>query len=248
MPVEQNLPGYFKTFSDELDVIKDRVRNIIGSTHWGADGSHKEAILQAVLANFIPKKYSIGSGFVISDDGHECSKQIDIIVYDNSSPTFFQYCDFVIIPIHYVKAVIEVKTNIGKGDQLNKALANLFSAQKLINKSADELYTGIFSYEYGEIRAENAKAISRNIFQKISEFYTLKFKDLGYNQKNFLERCILTSICINNQFYGLYWNEHEVENCKFGIYHTEKQSFNFFVSNLLNTLDKDIVNNSKQLW
>lgn len=60
-------------------------------------------------------------------------------------------------------------------------------------------------------------------------------------------RKALSALCINQKLYGLNWNEDFHGPSKFGIYKTEQESFNFFVSNLLNSLDMT-VNASKTLW
>lgn len=243
MPIEQNLPKYFKSFNDELNVVKDRVRSIIGNRHWASDGSHKEVILQDVIRRFLPSKFEITSGFIISDDGNTVSKQLDIIIYENCSPVFFKSANFVIIPKNYVKAVIEVKTNINNGDQFKNSLENLLEVQKILLKGSDEIYTGLFSYDYTSIEEKDGNIIAEEIFTKISGFYNEVVQDV--NNVEFLKKFALTSLCINGHIYGLHWNGPEQENPRFGIYETKENSFNFFISNLLNTLDNK---NSGRLW
>ena len=34
-----------ESITKELDTVKDRVRRLIGSSHWGEEGKYKEAIL-----------------------------------------------------------------------------------------------------------------------------------------------------------------------------------------------------------
>lgn len=243
LPEERSLPNYYKSFAKELDVVKNRVRNIIGSAHWASDGSHKEIVLQDILRRFIPKRYSISSGFVVSDDGQQSSKQIDILIYDIDSPLLFTSSNFVIIPRHYVRAVIEVKTDTGRGNQLQKALDTLYSVQNILNRTSDSIYTGIFSYSHNGLKEDNVNTVVPQIHTKISRFYN------GLNNLTFdIRRHTLTSMCINRKIYGLHWNGLADTEPKFGFYNTKENSFNFFMSNLLNTLDGALVGQSKRLW
>ncbi|USK30842.1 hypothetical protein LIT32_12395 [Bacillus sp. CMF21] len=241
MPIAQSLPNYFQSFSSELDIIKNRVRDIIGDKHWASDGSHKEVILKDVLRKFIPSKYEIGSGFILDEQGRS-SKQIDILIYDNNSPVFFRSDDFVILPRTYVRCIIEVKTDLNKGNAFYKALENLKSAQEVLNKKPSELYSAIFSYDYNNIENKDITEVGKDIFKKISDFY--KTNTITDNTV-FLKKNALTSICINRHIYGLHWNE--IKDPVFGIYDTRIDSFNFFVSNLLNSLDNRISHIDK-LW
>lgn len=242
----QSLPSYYKSFSEEIEVVKDRVRNIIGPNHWASDGSHKEAVLKEILSKFLPSEYEISSGFIVDDEG-KSSKQIDIIIYKNSSPVLFRSPDFVIIPREYVKAIIEVKTDLG-GRSLISALNNLYSAQKIMNKSSQHIHTAIFAYDYNRnvnrVREQDIDEIGKGIFDVIFNFYRKKETIIT---EEFLRKYSLSALCVNQKLYGLNWNGDFHKPSKFGIYKTKQDSFNFFVSNLLNSLDMT-VNASKTLW
>ena len=41
-----------KSITEELDVVKNRIRNLIGNRHWGEEGRYKEAILKNILRKF----------------------------------------------------------------------------------------------------------------------------------------------------------------------------------------------------
>jgi len=249
LPVERSLPKYYQSFSKELEVTKDRVRNIIGSAHWISDGTHKEAILQDVLKRFIPQKYAISSGFILSNDGETCSKQLDIIIYDQASPVLFNSSNFVIIPAQYVRAVIEVKTSLSTVSKLIDALENLYTIQSIMDKSSDNVYFGIFSFGYQHFSNIGPEAVAQKLFTSIKEFYRNKrLQDTRLTDLHFLQRRTLTSLCMNGQLYGLHWNDSTQREPEFGLYDTEEQSFNFFVSNLLSTLDNNAINLSKPLW
>ncbi|TCP54627.1 hypothetical protein EV586_104248 [Tumebacillus sp. BK434] len=247
MSIVRDLPNYFRSFAEELNTTKNRVRNLIGETHWASDGSHKEAILRETLRKFLPSKYEIGSGFIIDDSGNSSSKQIDILIYDNASPVIFRSSEFVIVPRHYVKAVIEVKTDIYYKTQRESAFENLYSAQTILNDDTNDVYTAIFAYDYKDIETKSMHGVSEHIVTRISEFYIRKFEELNsrstVSKEMFLRKYSLSSFCINQQLYGLHWKNQR--HPEFGIYNTEEKSFNFFVSNLLNTMDSKV---SGRLW
>ncbi|MFF2089847.1 DUF6602 domain-containing protein [Paenibacillus sp. NPDC058174] len=249
MPVERSLPNYYQSFSKELEVTKDRVRNIIGKAHWASDGTHKEAILQDVLKRFIPQKYAISSGFILSNDGATCSKQLDIIIYDQASPLLFNSSNFVIIPDQYVRAIIEVKTSLSVGAKLTDALENLYKVQTIMDRYSDNVYFGIFSFGYQDYSNIGPETVAQRLFAQIAKFYQNKrLQDTYLSNLEYLQRRTLTSLCMNGQLYGLHWNDSSQRDPEFGFYNTEEQSFNFFVSNLLSTLDNNAITLSKPLW
>lgn len=109
MIVRRNLVRYHQSIAEELQSVKNRARDIIGNSHWGEDGAHKETILRKVLQTHIPESFSVSKGFVCYPNG-ESSTQIDILITDRSKPTLFKEGEFVIVTPDSVKAIIEVKT------------------------------------------------------------------------------------------------------------------------------------------
>lgn len=86
--------AYHKSIAAEFKAYENRVRNLIGSNHWGEEGRFKEIILANYLKRVLPKHLSVGTGFVKNVDG--ITAQIDIIIYDNTFPVLFSEGDFVI--------------------------------------------------------------------------------------------------------------------------------------------------------
>lgn len=74
-----NYLEYQKSISSELISIKDRLRNFIDDHHWPEDGRYKEIILSDILRKHLPKSVSVGTGFIVCEQG--LSTQIDIIIY-----------------------------------------------------------------------------------------------------------------------------------------------------------------------
>lgn len=44
-----NIQDFQQSITQELDVIKNRVRSLIGDAHWGEEGRYKEIILQKII-------------------------------------------------------------------------------------------------------------------------------------------------------------------------------------------------------
>ena len=108
MPIRTDFFGYHKSIAQELEATKDRVRQLIGSTHWETDGEHKEAIIRKVLRNHLPESVRIGKGFVCFES--HTSTQIDVLITAVDKPTLFKDGELVLVTPDAVHAVIEVKT------------------------------------------------------------------------------------------------------------------------------------------
>ena len=207
-----------KSITKELDTIKNRVRNLIGSSHWEEEGRYKEAILRNVIKRFLPSNLSIGTGFVIkkNNGNTQISSQIDIIIYDSTIPVLFSEGDFVITTYKNVKGIIEVKTKI-RNNQLQEIIQKAETNGKLIGK---KIFNGIFSYEYED------DINSRNIDQALK-------KAKGY----------VNHISLGPNVFVRFWRRGDrnrlnppVENCQndfYNIYNLEGLSFSYFISNLL---------------
>lgn len=166
-----NLLAFYKSIDAEITDVKNRVRNLIGDRHWGKEGEYKEAILRNVIRRFLPKNYSIGTGFVFADYFGKTymTSQIDIIIYDNTHPILFHEGDFVIVTPQSVHAIIEVKTQLKVG-QFEKIVGKINDDARLIRQhqgmehefmdtenqygspsvsleeKPQELFVGLFSY------------------------------------------------------------------------------------------------------
>ncbi len=218
---KMDIKKFQESITRELDIIKNRVRNLIGNSNWGEEGRYKEAILRNIIRRFLPSNVSIGTGFIIKKDGdnYRVSKQIDIILYDNKTPVLFSEGDFVVTTCKNVKGIVEVKTSLRGNnfeDIVNKAEEN----GELIGK---KIFNGIFFYEYDNCNdAINSETIED----------ALK-KAKGY----------LNHISLGPHTFIKFWkkeNRHNanplIEKCQgdfYNIYCLENLSFSYFISNLL---------------
>lgn len=204
---------FHRSISNELEVIQDRVRNLIGSTHWGEEGRYKEAVLRSIIRRFLPENVSIGTGFILKKDGDEIkiSNQIDIIIYDNTYPVLFAEGDFLITTPANVKGIIEVKTRLDSSevmDVVSKATNN----GKVVKA---EIFNGIFVYNEGNIVNENN--ISDNLKSALKE-----------------SKGVVNHICLGKDIFIKFWPENPQSNFLniYRIYKINELSFSYFISNL----------------
>jgi len=215
---------FHKSITKELKIVQDRVRNLIGSNHWGEEGRFKEAVLKNVIKRFLPTNISIGTGFIIKynynrrDPKFKISKQIDIILYDNTYPALFVEGDFVITTPDNVKGIIEVKTKVDNGNikrTLNKAAFN----GEIIGKRK---FNGIFSYS--ESNCIKDRTISTYLCEALE-----------------MSQGFVNHICLGENIFIKFWQKKEVENENrkvYSIYNIKSLSFSYFISNLIEKISE----------
>ncbi len=216
-----NLKDYYKSINDEFYLLKDRIRNLIGKSHWYTDGAHKESILKNIIKRFLPDKYLVGSGFIIDAEERGISKpstEIDLLILNRDSPTIFKDAGFYIVSKHAVEGIIEVKTKLPNTNSLCKILTKLDQNAKLLdNRSLKKNFTGLFVYEC-------KYAGKRSIINNLREYV------------NNSER-LVTHITLGENIFIRYWeNKNE-----YAGYKLDKLAFIYFVSNLLSRLCGDMM-------
>ena len=149
--MDRNLIDYYKSITQELAAAKNKVRLLIGSRHWASDGSHKEAVLRNTLKSYIPEMLRVGTGFVcyprilLYDD--DTSRQLDILITDKRKPTLFRDGEVVFVAPDAVRAIVEVKTKVKKGE-LKKVLTKLVEERKRMSTARNpQCIIGLFVYE-----------------------------------------------------------------------------------------------------
>lgn len=214
-----------KSISRELLIIKDRVRNLISDAHWGEEGRYKESVLKNVISRFLPSNLSLASGFIIKMENEDIkrSRQIDIIVYDNTSPLFFREGDFIITSPDNVLATIEVKTNIrGRDilDVINKASENA----KLAHKST---FNGVFAYEKSEMIV-NGTSMNTKLNKALLE-----------------SEGAVNHISLGENIFIKHWKSKEkydyISDPIYSFYNIQELSFSYFISNLIESVAPDKV-------
>lgn len=100
--------GYFEGLKERMQSERIQISEQIA--HQGEKGRNNERILLDSIKEFLPKKYSIGTGKVISPSDNE-SQQVDIIIYDHfNCPNIIAGRSFVLVPREAVYGVVSVKT------------------------------------------------------------------------------------------------------------------------------------------
>ena len=232
-----NTLQYQTEINQELDIIKNRVRHLIGRAHWGEDGRYKEEKLKAIIRNRLPNNLSVGTGFIINQteiNQNILSKQLDIIIYNNNIPPVFQEGDFVILTQNSVKGIIEVKSRIQSNrtnkEGLFKVLKKFNSLKKfpLISQTDENrIFRGVISFDYsGNINStviNDSLRMSNGIVNHIS---------LG--GKIFIRHWI------NDEFLEPPINADCNENF-YNIYNLENLAHSYFISNLIHmTTEEDL--------
>jgi hypothetical protein len=107
-----------KEMLDEYDAARNKARAHEAETF---HGKVAEAVFRRWLAEFLPKRYAVTSGFIVSQGRSELMKfpHFDVIIYDQlespvlwieGSPDSSQQGMSRAIPVEHVCAVLEIKS------------------------------------------------------------------------------------------------------------------------------------------
>jgi hypothetical protein len=111
------------SYAMEFTAKYKRISSII--KHSQSIGNYHENIVRSFLSSFLSNRYSVKTGFIYDGINERVSRQIDIIVIDESIPSayYFKENDFAIVDKKAVVCGIEVKSTFTKEnylDYLNK--------------------------------------------------------------------------------------------------------------------------------
>lgn len=216
-----------ESITQELNIIKNRVRNLIGGAHWGEEGRFKEAVLKNILRKFLPSNLSVGTGFILKAEGENdndniLSTQLDIIVYDNTLPVLFSEGDFIITTLNNVRGIIEVKSRITQYNFQNVVQQFDTSIQHFIddiNELDRKLFLGIFAFEFeGNFNSQTLNDCLFNSQRLINHISLGTNSFIRQWKAEDRHRLAEPVECLNN-FYNFY-----------DIYNL---SFSYFISNLI---------------
>jgi hypothetical protein len=99
--------------------------------HAGEFGRAREEIVREFLRQQLPKRFGVGTGFVIDVHGN-VSKQTDVIVYDSQAcPVFSSAGGAQLFPCEGVVCVGQIKSNVKSKAEYHDALMNLQSVKIL---------------------------------------------------------------------------------------------------------------------
>ncbi len=98
--------------------------------HRGVKGGEAENLVKMFLKQHLPKRFDVGSGFIL-DPFNNVSRQTDVIIYDAANcPVYRASDDAGIFPSVNVAAVVEVKSRLTK-DELVDAFKNIMATKQL---------------------------------------------------------------------------------------------------------------------
>ncbi|KIO74623.1 hypothetical protein TH53_25325 [Pedobacter lusitanus] len=159
-----------KKMLDEFDRAKTlSKKHIVQTSH----GNVAEAEFRKWLGNFLPKKYGVTSGYIISTgiSDLENTPHFDVIIYEHleapilwieESPDNSKQGSSLAIPAEYVKAVIEVKSSFARST-VKSGIEHLRELSKIMSgiDAPDERYKKYLprdffcSLVFFELRKEN---------------------------------------------------------------------------------------------
>jgi hypothetical protein len=207
---KKDLIKYLSSIGQEFSSKINRISHLIGDDHHPSSGRYRERILIEVIAKFLPKKYSIGTGFVlfpalyISNEvkeilnifTHEVSTELDIIIYDstNYSP-IYQDGDFVIVKPESVRSIIEVKSTL-RLNEIEKSVQNYIdfafkwyrfsqNHQRLLDESLKRPGLFIMNWTVARGKKDRLKPGSKAVLKKIIEEYNKQEVVKFYYKENF---------------------------------------------------------------
>jgi len=223
--------AYQKSIAREFEAYKDRVRNLIGSNHWGEEGRYKEIILINFLKRFLPSTVSVGTGFVKTEE--LVSTQLDIIIYNHNIPLYFKEKDFVIIQPEALKGIIEVKSSPNMSD-VGDAICK--SNKITVFETAPYIFNGLFIF--GEASS------NPNYSSKLLKKPRINSKLKKYLSEALNDRNGVNHIVSNDGAFLKKTSDQKSFQC----YAIKELATSYFFSNLLSMLGKmddlSIINSS----
>lgn len=111
-PKQQDVRKMFLHHQEKM--AADLKRFSLDISHPTAKGDGTERCWRRMLRDYLPKRYSVDSGFVMDHTG-QCSRQIDLIIFDRHY-TPFLFCEEGInyVPAESVYMVFEVKQDLSR--------------------------------------------------------------------------------------------------------------------------------------
>lgn len=224
-----NPRDFQKIVNMELLLTKEKVFSLIGEVHWWEVGRHREAVLKNVIENFLPQDISVWTWFIRGGD--VISKQIDILIYDNSYPLFFKEWDFVIVSEDAVRWIVEVKSTINKG-KLKWIIQNFCSGISAFPQisSSNKVFKWIFWYT-----TEDIDSNTRPIKVSLKENFGI------INHLSLWDKIFIKYRNPGDERFTLPPN---VTEHQYNVYTLQDLWFSYFISNLVSMVTNKVSNNS----
>jgi len=135
-----NRARFLNSIAGELTSQANRVRDLIGGSHWLSDGHHKEYLLLDVLARHLPNGVIASRGFVIHPSRSDVvSKEQDILIVDtNLEAPLFSQGGLIVSTPRSVLAALSVKTTLD-ASTLKDSVENTVSLRNALALSSLEI-------------------------------------------------------------------------------------------------------------
>ncbi len=230
-----NVSDYFRSLSLELNSLKDRIRNFIADNHWQTDGEWKESVLRTILRRHLPSNIEVGRGFIITPD--ECSRQIDVLIYDASKPVLHKDGELVFVTSDAVKGIIEVKSKIYRNtieDVLSKLGDNAEFIYRNLTDLDETLFVGLFAYE---IELENLR--STHVLDALES-------SARHNRIR-----VVNHLSLGDSFFIRFWETSphwEQGYNKWRAYKLNRKAPGYFINNVVHAVAEDSVSSNQDVW
>ena len=131
----QRLRDFSYSFNEAKNIFWDTETNKL--RHSGEFGTYREDLVKKWLRIFVPEKFGISSGFLVTNTG-AISTQCDIIIFDkNMTPKIENIAQQRFFPVETVSCIGEIKSDIDSISDLNKALIKLSNTKALRHETSD---------------------------------------------------------------------------------------------------------------
>jgi hypothetical protein len=178
--VAQNFKNFKNSFDNTKEVFWDVNKGKL--IHPGEFGAYRETLAKTWLKTFIPSKFGLGNGFLITSK-NRISTQCDIIIYDkDETPTIENLDNQKFYPIETVAGVIEIKSDIHSIGELNAHLIKLSELKTFRNDIIDPTpyNRGGFAAPFNPERIPFDNIFTILIFNKLD--FRLNINDINYGQ------------------------------------------------------------------
>ena len=112
--------------------------------HEGEKGAAAELRWREMLAAYLPRRYSVNTGFVL-DHRNGISGQIDVIIHDAQySPFLFQAGTSCFVPAESVYAVFDAKQDVSK--ETLKQTGEKVASVRALHRTSGSIWTNVGKY------------------------------------------------------------------------------------------------------
>lgn len=133
-------------FSGLYHELEGEFRKSAQIDHAGGKGAHRESALRRLMAKYLPRRFSCGTGTLVSTSGRS-SRQCDIVIHDDFYETpLLKSEEHSIFAAGTVFGVIESKSTLSS-HELELAYENIRSAKK--TASREDFFGGIVGFTAG---------------------------------------------------------------------------------------------------